>query len=506
MLNGDIICLYDDNTFTIIQKDKVGTISGTYTRDANGIKLTVNNASGGKATPGDKLELEVDDDGNISVSQSDITGYEEGDKGEQTTPPQESDDSSSDVYHSLRDDVSEESKISQTGNGKENFSAEQNAEGILIKFTIPKDVNAYEIYIDGIGLVTENYFGVGNMTEDDFFYPFLTPNKEYKIRVVFLKAEVEEGGWNFGHLGGNGIIGWFDVTAKAGAGSKGEVRLNDYGKITVEKNGDFKFTKKPTFENESKISNWVLGIGLNEGVSWLHEDRRSKWLTEIDIPNNEVLNKKYNFYTYPRSWGDVTKVDFIVYRPKLFYKYGEKEYKYQWAGYTLDTECTAELKLWTDIDITKSADVAKIQGTWTRKNNWDDAYFDDIQAHVVATETLVVDGDTVKILNYREYTKPDNTTFVLSKETLDELKDYGYELSSDGKTITEEWESDTESLSEYYADYRSRFLYNDGTERDFVAHRNLKLFNDGSALQIITSYKFDDGGPDEYSFSNYQKQ
>ncbi|MDE7290699.1 MAG: hypothetical protein K2N58_01490, partial [Treponemataceae bacterium] len=407
-LNGDIICLYDDNTFTII-KDNTVTLSGTYTRDTDGYKLTVGQASDDKATSGDSLVLKVEDDGNISVSQSDIEAYDKGDKGSQTVAPSQpgnpgSDDSSSDIRHSIRDDVSEELKI------KENFSAAQNADGIQIKFAIPKDTNSYEVYIDGIGLVTENYFGVGNMAEDDFFYPFLTPNKEYTIQVVFFGAEVEIDGWNYGRPDGDGLIGWFDVKATAGANSKGEVRLNDFGKITVEKNGDFKFTKKPAFENESLIQDWILGIGLSEGVSWLHDDRRSKWLTEIDIPNKEILNKKYNFYTYPRPYGDVTKVDFIVYRPKLFYEYGGKEYKYQWDGYTLDTNCRAEEFLLANIDIKKSEDVAKIQGTW--KYVWEgDVEVYNIPCHGVCNETFVISGNNVKNNWSYTYTKRNGSAF-----------------------------------------------------------------------------------------------
>ena len=506
-LNGDIICLYDDSTFTIIPKDKVGTISGTYTSDTDGYKLTVGQSSDDKATSGDSLVLKVESNGNISVSQSDIDGYEEGDEGERTVPPSQSgnpgsDDSSSDIRHSLRDDVSEELKI------KENFSAVQNADGIQIEFTIPKDANAYEVYIDRIGLVTENFFGVGNMTEDDFFYPFLAPNKEYTIRVVFLKAEVEKDGWNYGHPDGDGIIGWFDVKATAGASSKGEVRLNDFGKIAVEKNGDFKFTKKPAFENENLIQDWILGIGLSEGVSWLHDDRRSKWLSEIDIPNKEILNKKYNFYTYPRTYGDVTKVDFIVYRPKLFYKYSEKEYKYQWDGYTLNTDCRAEELLWTPIDITKSADVAKIQGTWTAKIwegdiDWDD----DIPCHEIDTAIMVIDGNTVKKTEYWNYTKRNGSAF--TQEEISKFTYYDeecYTLSDDGKTLTEKRNDESRPLSEFFADYEGEFRYADGSIRSFTAQYDLKLFNDGSALQVITSYKFDDDGADEYSYRYFQKQ
>lgn len=544
-LNGDIICLYDDNTFTII-KDNVVTVSGTYTNDTDGYKLTVGQASDDKATSGDTLVLKVEGNGNINVSQSDIDGYEEGDKGEQTVTPSQtgnpgSDDSTSDIRHSLRDDVSEELKI------KENFSAVQNADGIFIKFSMPKGTNSYEVYIDGIGLVTENYFGVGNMTEDDFFYPFLVPNKEYTIQVVFFEAEVEKDGWNYGRPDGDGLLGWFDVKATAGASSKGEVRLNDFGKITVEKNGDFKFTKKPVFENESLMQDWILGIGLSEGVSWLHDDRRSKWLTEIDIPNKEILNKKYNFYTYPRPYGDVTKVDFIVYRPKLFYKYGEKEYKYQWDGKTLDTNCTAESELWTNININNSTDVAKIKGTWTENGEWNNTDDDSINVHVVYNSVLVIGATTVKNWSYT-YTKLDGSAFTKEELLDDYIRAYSYRyetvnssevkefeeslskdskvlnfkkellsspgteevyrytiytfpdnyctLSNDGKTLTQKYEDTERPLSEYFADRK----YDDG----YTKHYDLKLFND-SLLRIIQSGTESDGEDYEW-YNEYKKQ
>ena len=506
--------------------------------------------------------LKVESNGNISVSQSDIDGYEEGDEGEQTVPPSQSgnpgsDDSSSDIRHSLRDDVSEELKI------KENFSAVQNADGIQIEFTIPKDANAYEVYIDRIGLVTENFFGVGNMTEDDFFYPFLAPNKEYTIRVVFLKAEVEKDGWNYGHPDGDGIIGWFDVKATAGASSKGEVRLNDFGKIAVEKNGDFKFTKKPAFENENLIQDWILGIGLSEGVSWLHDDRRSKWLTEIDIPNKEILNKKYNFYTYPRTYGDVTKVDFIVYRPKLFYKYSEKEYKYQWDGYPLDTNCRAEEFLLTSIDIKKSEDVEKIKGKW----RYDEVFYDDPRSGLTTnfTELYDIDDENIAVKYIHAITKRNGSAFTkkeiaehwcsyypsdtlpndcfyyeegefyydsdsddvnkpndssssngdassetapVSKFAVNKSSDgqtaYKYKiytlysyvtLSSDLKTLTEKYEDVKQPLSECFADYNG----------DFTRKYDLKLFEGGRVFRVSWFGK-DEYGTDYKWHRDFQKQ
>lgn len=417
-----------------------------------------------------------------------------------------SDDSTSDIRHSLRDDVSEELKI------KENFSAVQNADGIFIKFSMPKGTNSYEVYIDGIGLVTENYFGVGNMTEDDFFYPFLVPNKEYTIQVVFFEAEVEKDGWNYGRPDGDGLLGWFDVKATAGASSKGEVRLNDFGKITVEKNGDFKFTKKPVFENESLIQDWILGIGLSEGVSWLHDDRRSKWLTEIDIPNKEILNKKYNFYTCPRPYGDVTKVDFIVYRLKLFYKYGEKEYKYQWDGKTLDTNCTAESELWTNININNSTDVAKIKGTWKCESHGYITYHHEEKEYTFDasfTEILKIESPNLYETDIDLLTKSDGTAFTEEEkqncwrkfgENLLENEDPNYyiaTISSDGKTVTTE-RYEVYTLSKYFADYKS-------SSSSYTRHYDLKLFDDGSTLKIIRSGKNDDGT--DYSYwSDYKKQ
>ena len=568
-LNGDIICLYDDNTFTII-KDNTVTLSGTYTRDTDGYKLTVGQASDDKATSGDSLVLKVEDDGNISVSQSDIEAYEEGDKGSQTVAPSQpgnpgSDDSSSDIRHSIRDDVSEELKI------KENFSAAQNADGIQIKFAIPKDTNSYEVYIDGIGLVTENYFGVGNMVEDDFFYPFLTPNKEYTIQVVFFGAEVEIDGWNYGRPDGDGLIGWFDVKATAGASSKGEVLLNDFGKITVEKNGDFKFTKKPAFENESLIQDWILGIGLSEGVSWLHDDRRSKWLTEIDIPNKEILNKKYNFYTYPRPYGDVTKVDFIVYRPKLFYEYGGKEYKYQWDGYTLDTNCRAEEFLLANIDIKKSEDVAKIQGTWRYEYEFYNIDSSGIRLYDgYCNDTLFITGNNVKHSWIDTYTKPNGSAFTKKEiaerwcsfslsdtlpddcfyyeesEFYDESPNAPSEPSDDdsklgesstsGENVSDKTDtvsrfavksSDGKTTYKIYTLGSNVSISNDsktvtarGEETEplseyfadytsssssYTCHYDLKLFADGSILKIIRSGKNSDGT--DYSYgSDYKKQ
>ncbi|MDE5776126.1 MAG: hypothetical protein K2H67_04525 [Treponemataceae bacterium] len=231
-------------------------------------------------------------------------------------------------------------KIPETGSSEnENFSAEENAEGIFITFSIPENTNAYELYIEGIGLVTENY-DVRNKTEDDFFYPFLTPDKDYTIRVKFLKEEVEKDGWNFGRPE-NGIIGYFDVTAKAGSQSKGEVSLIHKGQIDVKKNGEFRFTKKPTFQNEDLLSKngnkWEVEIGLVEGVSWEHgAERRTKWHTmQETIPINNIYDP-IDLYEDQEKEKTEYSIDFICVRPILNYEYKGKTYKYQWDSFVRD--------------------------------------------------------------------------------------------------------------------------------------------------------------------------
>ena len=402
------------------------------------------------------------------------------------------------IDHSLGEEISEELEVVETdSSGKKNFSTEENDYGIYIKFAIPENTAAYWIMIDGIGKITENYFN-DNRTNDDFFYPFLEPNKEYTVRVQFRKANnTDSSGYEIPTA--NVIIGYFDITAKAGAQSKGEVFLEDFGKVQVEKNGDFKFTKKTAFHNESLLKDeWVMEIGLCEGVSWMYADMRYKWCTSIEIPCKK-LGETYNFYTYPRYWGDVTKVDFIAYRPIMYYEYGEKQYRYQWDGYALDTNCKPESELWTDIDITK--DAAKLQGTWTFvwKGNYD---WYDISCYNVDTETLIIDGDKVKWTYCSTHTKLDGTAFTFTE---DELKDRGYELSNDGKTITNKSEDEPEELSEYFKDKEGYVSGDNDTLRKCTDHYELKFFDNGTTLRIIISRKHEDGELSEW-YCDYQKQ
>ncbi|MDE7290855.1 MAG: hypothetical protein K2N58_02315 [Treponemataceae bacterium] len=389
--------------------------------------------------------------------------------------------------YSFGGDLSEDLKVAETdSSGNKNFSVEENVDGIQIKFAIPnKNVVRYEVFIEGIGQVSET--GVGENKTDDFFYPFLAPGKEYTVRIKFLKNENQDDE-GFSIVTPDQTLGYIDVKAKAGANSKGEVKISNFGIIEVKNNGDFKFTKKPAFRNENLLTgngyDWNLGIGLNYGISWLHEDRRSKWLTEIQIPNKELLGKTYNFYTYPRPYGDVTKVDFIVWRPKMSYKYDDKVYFYQWDGNTLETNCQPDTDLWTSIDITKSEDVAKIKGTWTRIERDVSDYKD--KYHLIETEMLIIDSTNIKHGMSWTFTKLDGSAFTNDELSHLVYEDDDYTLSNDGKTVTNKEESKPESLSEYFEDYSSE-------SNSYTEHYDLKLFEDGKTLEIIQSGKHNDG-------------
>ena len=182
----------------------------------------------------------------------------------------------------------------------------------------------------------------------------------------------------------------------------------------------------------------------------------------------------------------------------MFYTDKEgNEYKYQWASSTVDTpQLKSEEEMFTDIDITKSADVAKIQGTWTIKDEeWDDT---KNNVHIVFYVTLIINNNNVKNFESCIYTKLDGGIFTETeaKDLVD--GDNSYELSEDSKTIIEEFDEYEESLSEYFADYSSN-------SSSYTEHYDFKLFEDGTSLRIIRSGKNKDG--QDYSYSNdYKKQ
>ena len=548
-LNGDAIKLYDDNTFVITLKENAGTISGTYSNLTSGHKLMVTKTSGDIAKSGDILRLNIAD-GKISVVSSDITRYSTGDDGEvtegtvPTTPSGSQGSADSDKDYSLGD--------APNGNrlSEDYFNFKDCDDGIYLECTVPAGTWQTRVYIDGIGQVAEEIQYNDKKNRGDFFYPFLDAEKEYTIRVVFLREEdQDDDGFVIDYINGDGVVGWFETKVKAGAQSKGEVRIKDFGEVEVKSNGDFKFTKRLAFENENLLpEDWMINIGLVEGISWEHEGRKTKWSGVVDIPQKE-LTQTLNLYTSCSWKNENLKIQFICYRPILYYQYDGKEYRYQWNGATVDTSIKTEEELWTSIAISNAADVAKIKGTWTYKSEGDSNDY-GIPCHTAYIDTLVITGSNVKNNWSNTYTKLSGSAFT-KEELIDDIGacSYRYEevdsskvaefeaalnkdqkilkfekelwpslengssetyrykiymlsdnctLSNDGKTLTKKYENSEQPLSEYFADYSSN-------SSSYTEHYDFKLFEDGTSLRIIRSGKNKDG--QDYSYiDDYKKQ
>ena len=379
--------------------------------------------------------------------------------------------SQSSINYSLGDPPDESKKT-------DDFEIKEESDGIYLIFAIPENTGAVRVRIDGIGQVAEEVYKESK-DKGSFFYPFLDPNKTYKIRIVFEEDEIQDGDGYFVISSGD-VINWFETEVTAGAKSKGEVRLKYKGDIEVKNTGDFRFTKKPEFYGESVFTNydWKENIGLVEGISWEHGDaRKTKWRAQFPIPNAE-LTKWCNLYADAGTKGwkdnDLIKIDFLCIRPCLEYNYNGKTYNYQWENFLYETPYLGdEALLWTNIDINNPTNVAKISGTWTYKYEWDRDFY-DISCHVVYIDTLVITDSNVKNNWSYTYTKRNGNEF--TKEEVCNLVDgdNSYELSTDKKTLTENYDEDEESLSEYFADIK----YDDGD----TEHYDLKLFDNGSIL------------------------
>ena len=119
---------------------------------------------------------------------------------------------------------------------------------------------------------------------------------------------------------------------------------------------------------------------------------------------------------------------------------------------------------------------------------YNDYYF---PAHCVYIDSISFTDNVVKKTGSRRYT---HNYDKFTKLQLSLLSDY--EISDDGRTATYKYEYD-EPISEYFADSN----YDGGETR----HYSLRLFEDGSALRIITSRKYGDGTSDEW-YDEYKKQ
>ncbi|MDE7290438.1 MAG: hypothetical protein K2N58_00165 [Treponemataceae bacterium] len=195
----------------------------------------------------------------------------------------ENQDGQSGIVYSLGDLPDESKKTDK-------FSIEENSEGIYLTFDIPENTWQTRVYIEGLGSVAENVqFLDESKKKGCFFYPFVEAKKEYAIRFVFYKEEDKnKDGFVIDYIDGNGMVGWFQTNVTAGANSKGEVRFTSKGKIEVDKKDNFKFTQKPTFQNEHLLTendnDWKVEIGLVEGISWDHgAERKTKWYGQVEI-------------------------------------------------------------------------------------------------------------------------------------------------------------------------------------------------------------------------------
>jgi len=448
-LKGDEISLYNDKTFTISLKDSTSKILGLYASVSGYMTLLVDKESVNLAKSGDVLKLKVAEDGKIEVISSDIDRYAEGEKGEQTGGTQNPGDA---------DDPLGEPPAENLRLPKDYYSAIPRDDGIYFEFSVPKGArggNACTVSIAGIGQVAEVIALNEKGNKGTFFYPFVKPSTKYTVRFRFPREEdTDDEGFVINYIS-DGTVGWFETTAIAGKNSLGEVKLTETGEIEVQDNGDFRFTKRPTFEGEQLLTgndyDWTEAVCPVEGVSWLEEGRKTKWGGEILIPQ-KLLEQKHNLYTSDyNGWkGDLKSINFLCIRPKMNkYTYDGIDYTYQWDNFLYKTpNLTSEAQLWTEIDMNNPADVNKIVGTWKYSNEWEDWYDDKktLKVKAVWEENLGIESKNVTETDIWTYTKPNGSAF-----TDDEIKThFCYTRFSD-------------SLPENEDEY---FVYEEGTFSD----------------------------------------
>lgn len=308
-------------------------------------------------------------------------------------------------------------------------------------------------------------------------------------------------GFVISYLGNdNGIIGWFQTDVTAGAGSKGEVCFTSKGTISVDKKYNFRFTQKPTFQNENLLTaggnDWKEQIGLVEGISWDHgAERRTKWHGVAEIPSAKLTEMCNLLEMCP--W--VPGIDFICIRPVMSYKHNNKTYNYQWDGFVQDIYYPPKADRLQTIDITNPSQASRIYGTWEYNTKWTSDHwyskgievFSSVKAEK-DTETLTIDAENCKKQKVTVLTKQNGGAFTETEKTA-VADDSCYVFSDDGKTVTYKFEY-TVPISEYFEDY-------DGD--NYTEHYELKLFEDYE-LRVIRSGK--DNGKDYEDCKTYIKQ
>ncbi len=343
-------------------------------------------------------------------------------------------DSNPVIDHSLGDAPAENLKLEPSY-----YSAKTDSDGIYITYKIPqgKNVQSCTVRIDGIGFVYENY-SLLNESEGEFFYPFVTPNKKYTVRFAFSSKENEKDGWNYG---GGEYVGWFDATVKAGEKSIGEVKLVDMGKVEVKANGDFRFTKKPAFKGESLLNDnggWYMNVPLVEGISWLHENRKTKWRGELNIPSAN-LGKTINLYTYDEngSWRDDGdwEIGFICPRPRMEYETKDgRKFIYQWDGF---------IKEDLPFKPKNPANVNKLIGTWKMEyDEYEEDYYygmgSKFNVRIKNSDILVIDSENnITDSRITIITKSNGKTFSEEEKIIGHLMgvDHTVKMTIKGKAL-----------------------------------------------------------------------
>jgi len=387
---------------------------------------------------------------------------------------------------------------------EDEYSAKENSDGIYLEFDIPKKTWQTRVYIEGIGQVAEQVWYNEDNTKGDFFFPFVEAEKKYTIRFVFLREEdKDEDDFVIDYIDGDGVIAWFETNVTAGANSKGEARIKDFGKVDAKKNGDFKFTRKLEFENEKVLTgsdyDWTVDIGLVDGISWNHgTERKTKWYESVEI-ERENITDTCNLFDM-RTWSH--GIDFICVRPIMRYKYGDKTYGYQWDSFVQDIYYPPKADSFETIDISNHSQVSKICGTWEFKTNWtsDDykIYDSIVPMKINQTKTLTIDAQNIENKIIEAVTKKNGDAFTEQEKKFHIDNTYRLtKFSDDDKTMTQEW-GEKGTLSEYFKD--REYI-------DYTRHCELKLFEDndlGNELRLVFSGK--DKGQNYNFYDLYYKK
>lgn len=402
---------------------------------------------------------------------------------------------------------------------EDKYSAEENEDGIYFKFDLPSEkIARCEVSIEGIGQIAEFGFGEDAKT-GTFFYPFVDAGKEYKVRFLFMKPEIQTDGFV---LPQNDQLAYFDAKVTAGAKSKGEIKLSSKGEVAVTDGGtEFRFVKRPEFTGAGKSAFescgvlWYEEIGLVEGISWDHEDRMTNWMNQIQI-EQDAFETPINLYKAGEINPKEHTIDFLCIRPKMEYKYKNETFTYQWDGFTFDINYPSQAiaRFWETLG---RSDANKLYGTWTceyedmddcdsegksfivkEKHRWTLTFADGTAKEILKTEITKFDGSKFSSEERRnidpnladedeyEHTYHDNDDEYTRIEIM--------KISDGGKTITKNEEA-------CYKGPLEGFLFEDENEDDDDI---VKLSKDGKAFMII-SYD----GEDKYNVTNtfyFQKQ